>query len=362
MEKRIHNFSAGPAAMPLPVLERVKEELLVLPGAGASIMEISHRSKTFAAVHEAAKDNIKTLLNLPDNYRILFLQGGASLQFSMIAMNFLNGGKADYLKLGTWAEKAIGEAKKHGTVQIAWDGKGENYVRMPDQSELKLDPGAAYVHSTANETIQGIEFFKDPETGDVPLFCDFSSSFLSRPIDVTKYGMIYAGAQKNIGPSGVVAVILREDLLDRVPANLPSLLDYKVMAENDSLYNTPPAFGIYMVAKVTEYLRNDIGGLEKMEAINRKKAKTLYDTIDGSGGFYIGHAQESSRSLMNVTFVLKDKNLDGAFTKEAEARNLDGLPGHRSVGGFRASIYNALTQESVDALVEFMKEFQAKNG
>lgn len=362
MEKRMHNFSAGPAAMPLPVLERVKEELLILPGAGASVMEISHRSKAFDAVHAAAKDNIKTLLDLPGNYRVLFLQGGASLQFSMIAMNFLNGGKADYIKCGSWAEKAIGEARKHGTVNIAWDGKAGNYKRMPATGELTLDPGAAYVHSTANETIQGVEFFAEPETGDVPLFCDFSSSFLSRPLDVSKYGLIYAGAQKNIGPSGVVAVIIREDLLEKVPANLPSLLDYKVMADNDSLYNTPPCFGIYMIAKVTEYLRNDIGGLDKMEAINRRKAKTLYDIIDGSGGYYIGHAEKASRSLMNVTFVLQNKDLEDKFIKEATAAGLDGLKGHRSVGGCRASIYNALTQESVDALAAFMKDFQKNNG
>ena len=362
MEERVHNFSAGPAAMPLPVLKRVQEELLVLPGAGASVMEISHRSKAFAQVLAGAKDNIKTLLDLPDNYKILFLQGGATLQFSMIAMNFLNGGTADYLNVGSWAKKAMGEAKKHGTVNVAWDGSGDNFNRMPANDELKLTPGAAYVHSTANETIQGIEFFHEPDTGDVPLLCDFSSSFLSRPIDVTKYGMIYAGAQKNIGPSGVAAVIIRDDLIERCPDGLPSLLDYRVMAENDSLYNTPPAFGIYMIGKVTEYLRNDIGGLEKMEAINRKKAETLYNAIDGSDGYYVGHAQKDSRSLMNVTFVLKDSALEGKFIEEATAAKLDGLKGHRSVGGFRASIYNAITQESVDALVAFMKEFQQANG
>lgn len=362
MEERVHNFSAGPAAMPLTVLKRVQEELLLLPGAGASVMEISHRSKAFAAILAGAKDNIKTLLNLPDHYQILFLQGGASLQFSMIAMNLLKGGTADYLNVGAWAQKAIGEGKKHGTVNIAWDGKVDNYNRMPGNDELKLTPGAAYVHSTANETIQGIEFFEDPNTGDVPLICDFSSSFLSRPIDVEKYGLIYAGAQKNIGPSGVAAVIIRDDLVEQCAPGLPSMLDYRVMAENDSLYNTPPAFGIYMINKVTEYLRNDIGGLEKMEAINRKKAQTLYDAIDGSGGFYVGHAVKESRSLMNVTFVLKDNSLDGAFLEGAKAARLDGLGGHRSVGGFRASIYNAITQEDVDALVAYMKDFQQANG
>lgn len=348
--------------MPLPVLKRVQDELLVLPGAGASVMEISHRSKAFAEVLAGAKDNIATLLNLPENYKILFLQGGATLQFSMIAMNFLKGGSADYLNVGSWAKKAIGEAKKHGTVNVAWDGSANNFNRMPANDELTLSPDAAYVHSTANETIQGIEFFHEPDTGNVPLICDFSSSFLSRPIDVSKYGMIYAGAQKNIGPSGVAAVIIRDDLIEQCPEGLPSLLDYRVMAENDSLYNTPPAFGIYMIGKVTEYLRHDIGGLEKMEAINRKKAQTLYDAIDNSGGFYVGHAEKDSRSLMNVTFVLKDNALDGKFIEEATAAKLDGLKGHRSVGGFRASIYNAITQESVDALVSFMKEFQQANG
>ncbi len=362
MEERVHNFSAGPAAMPLTVLKRVQAELLCLPGAGASVMEISHRSKAFSDVLAGAKDNIKTLLNLPDNYKILFLQGGASMQFTMIAMNLLNGGTADYLNLGSWSKKAIAEAKKHGTVNVAWDGSADNFNRMPSNDELKLTPGAAYVHSTANETIQGIEFAEAPDTGDVPLLCDFSSAFLSRPIEVEKYGMIYAGAQKNIGPSGVAAVIIRDDLVERCPEGLPSLLDYRVMVKNDSMYNTPPAFGIYMINKVTEYLRNDIGGLEKMEAINRKKAATLYDAIDQSEGFYTGHAKEGSRSLMNVTFVLKDSALDAKFLEESKAADLDGLGGHRSVGGFRASIYNAITQESVDTLVAFMKEFQQKNG
>ena len=362
MEERVHNFSAGPAAMPLTVLKRVQEELLCLPGAGASVMEISHRSKAFAEVLAGAKDNISTLLNLPDNYKILFLQGGASLQFTMIAMNLLKGGTADYLNLGSWAKKAIAEGKKHGTVNVAWDGSADNFNRMPTSEGLQLTPGAAYVHSTANETIQGIEFFNEPETGDVPLICDFSSSFLSRPIDVSKYGMIYAGAQKNIGPSGVAAVIIRDDLVEKCAEGLPSMLDYRVMVENDSLYNTPPAFGIYMINKVTEYLRNDIGGLEKMEAINRKKAETLYNAIDESGGYYVGHAVKENRSLMNVTFVLKDSALEGKFVEEATAAKLDGLKGHRSVGGFRASIYNAITQDSVDALVAFMKDFQQNNG
>ncbi len=362
MEERVHNFSAGPAAMPLPVLERVQEELLLLPGAGASVMEISHRSKAFAAVLAGAKDNIKTLLDLPDNYQVLFLQGGASLQFTMIAMNFLNGGSADYLHVGAWAKKAISEGKKHGTANVIWDGSEGNFNRMPTSDEYTITPGAAYVHSTANETIQGIEFFDDPDTGDVPLICDFSSSFLSRPIDVSKYGLIYAGAQKNIGPSGVAAVIIRDDLVERCAPGLPSMLDYRVMVENDSMYNTPPAFGIYMINKVTEYLRNDIGGLEKMEAINRKKAETLYTAIDNSGGFYTGHAVKESRSLMNVTFVLQDSGLEGKFLEGAKAAKLEGLGGHRSVGGFRASIYNAITQDSVDALVAYMKEFQQTNG
>lgn len=362
MEKRLYNFSAGPATLPLPVLEQVAKDLVVYPGAGMSVMEMSHRSKAYSAIHQQAKDNIRALLNLPDNYQVLFLQGGATLQFSMLAMNFLQGKTADYIACGSWAGKAIGEAKKHGTARVCWNGKDENYVRMPKPDEIDLDPAAEYVHMTSNETIQGVECFDEPETGGKPLFCDASSNFLSRPIDIAKYALLYAGAQKNVGPSGVAVVIIRDDLLAKVPEGLPSLLDYRLMAQEDSLYNTPPCFGIYMVAMVTQWIRDSIGGLDAMEAHNRKKAQLLYDAIDASGGFYRGHAQPAFRSLMNVTFVLPDEDATNAFVKEAAAAGLDGLKGHRSVGGCRASIYNAMPMEGVEALRDFMVAFQAKRG
>lgn len=362
MEKRVHNFSAGPATLPLSVLEKVKEELLCYPGAGASVMEISHRSKQFAAIHAQAKDNIKALLKLPDNYKVLFLQGGATLQFSMIAMNFLGGKSADYVHSGSWAKKAIGEAGKHGTARIAWNGKEEGFNRMPDDADLDLDANAQYLHYTRNETIEGTEFFHEPKAGNVPLICDGSSDFLCQPVDISKYAMLYAGAQKNVGPSGVAVVVLRDDLLERVPENLPSLLDYKLMAEHDSLYNTPPCWGIYIIALVAQWLRDEMGGLEGIGKFNRDKAQLLYDAIDNSGGYYRGHAVKESRSLMNVTFRLPSEELEAAFVKQATAAGLDGLKGHRSVGGCRASIYNAMTREGCETLRDFMLEFQKNNG
>jgi phosphoserine aminotransferase len=362
VEKRIFNFSAGPATLPLPVLEQVQKDLVVYPGAGMSVMEMSHRSKAYSAIHQSAKDHIKTLLKLPDDYHVLFVQGGATLQFTMLAANFLQGQSADYIACGSWASKAIDEAKIYGTPRVCWNGKAEKYVRMPTASELDLDPNAQYVHTTSNETIQGIEFFEDLEVGGKPLFCDSSSDFLARPVDISKYALFYAGAQKNVGPSGLAVVIIRDDMLAKVPAGLPSLLDYKVMVENDSLYNTPPCFGIYMVAKVTEWILNNVGGLEAMEALNRKKANLLYDVIDNSGGYYRGHAQVQNRSIMNVTFVLPDEEATDVFVKESTAAGLDGLRGHRSVGGCRASIYNAMPLEGVEALANFMVEFQKKRG
>lgn len=364
IERRVHNFSAGPAALPLKVLEQAQRDLVCYPGAGASVMEISHRSKAFAEIHERAKDNIQQLLNLNSNYKVLFLHGGASFQFSMIPANFLRGtGKAaDYIHTGSWAAKAIKEAEKEGEVRTVWNGKEEGFVRVPAQGELSLNPDAAYVHFTSNETIQGIEYFNEPDSGDVPLVCDASSDFLSRPIDMNKYGLMYAGAQKNVGPAGVAVVILREDLIDKVPDGLPSLMDYKVMAEADSLYNTPPCFAIYMIMLVTDWLREDIGGLEKMHALNQQKANLLYDVIDRSNGFYKGHAKTQSRSLMNVTWRLADTGLESKFVEEAAAQGLASLKGHRSVGGIRASIYNACELESVQLLAEFMEDFQARNG
>lgn len=362
MEERIFNFSSGPATLPLAVMKQVQEELLVYPGAGASIMEISHRSKTFAAVHEAAKSGIKSLLGLPDHYRVLFVPGGATMQFSMIPMNLMAGRSADYIQSGAWGDKALKEAKKFGAPRCAWSGKSENYVRMPKNAELDLDPNAAYLHFTANETIEGTEFFHEPETGAVPLICDASSNFLSKPIPAERYGMIYAGAQKNVGPSGMAVAIIREDLIERSPAGLPALLDYRVMAENDSLYNTPPSFGIYIVSLVARWLLDGIGGLEKMEAINIEKAKMLYAVIDGSGGFYRGHAVRECRSRMNITFRLPDETLEKRFIEQATKAGMHELKGHRSVGGCRASIYNAMPIEGVRKLRDFMLEFQKDNG
>lgn len=363
MEQRIFNFSAGPAVLPLPVLERAKEELVAYPGAGMSVMEMSHRSKAFAAIHEKAKANIKALLGLPDNYRVLFIAGGATMQFIMLAMNFLGKNKSgDYIQSGSWASKAISEAKRFGAVHVPWSGKDENYVRMPKNEELDLDPNAAYLHFTSNETIQGTQFPAEPDSRGLPLICDASSDFLSRPVAAAKYALIYAGAQKNAGPAGMAIVILRDDMLEGIPEGLPSLLDYRLMAENDSLYNTPPCYTIYMTGLVTEWLKDDIGGLEKMAVLNRAKAQLIYDAIDQSGGFYKGHARPDSRSLMNVTFTLANADLEARFVAEAKAAGMDGLKGHRSVGGCRASIYNAMPRAGCEALRDFMFEFQRKNG
>jgi phosphoserine aminotransferase len=362
LEQRVHNFSAGPATLPLPALEEAQRNLLCLPGAGASVMEISHRSKQFEAVLQGAKSNIQSLLNIPDGYKIVFMQGGATMQFALIAMNFLpKGAQADYVNMGSWAKKAISEAKKVGTPRVIWDGAGDNYTRMPKREELNLNADAAYVHTTSNETIQGIELHSDLDFGDVPQICDMSSDFLSRPVDVSKYGMIYAGAQKNVGPAGVVICIIREDLLARVPDGLPNLFDYKQLAENDSLLNTPPAFSVYMVELVTRWLKDTVGGLDKMLGLNQEKAALLYNVID-EDEYYRGHAHEACRSLMNVTFRLPSEDLEKKFISEATAAGLDGLKGHRSVGGCRASIYNAMPREGVIALRDFMLAFRKNNG
>ncbi len=361
MEQRVYNFSAGPATLPLSVMEQIKADLPVYPGAGASIMEISHRSKVFAGIHQQAKDNIKALLNIPENYHILFTPGGASLQFSMIPMNLMAGKAADYIDSGSWGGKAIKEAKKFGEVRTVWSGKEGNFNRMPKPEELDLNTDAAYFHFTSNETIQGIEFFEEPGNDAVPRICDASSDFLSRPLDIKKYALMYAGAQKNVGPSGMAVVIIRDDMLERTPANLPSLLDYSLLAKNDSLYNTPPSFTIYVVALVTQWLRDEMGGLEGIAALNEKKAGMLYGVIDNSEGFYRGHAEKDCRSRMNVSFRLPDETLEARFVEESKAAGLDALKGHRSVGGCRASIYNAMPLEGVEALCAFMKDFQQKN-
>ncbi len=362
LEGRVFNFSSGPSMLPEPVLLKAQQELLAYPGAGASVMEISHRSKIFDEIIENAKNYIKKLLNMSDNYKIIFTPGGATMQFSMLAINFLNGASADYINTGSWASKAMSEGKKHGTVREIWSGKSENYVRMPDSSELKISDEAKYVHFTSNETIQGIEFFNEPDIGDKLLFCDASSDFLSRPIDITKYALLYAGAQKNVGPSGIAVVIIREDLLSLVPEKLPSLLDYRLMVENNSLYNTPSTWSIYIVGLVVKWLYEDIGGLYKIEELNKKKSELLYKVIDENNGFYIGHAQKNSRSRMNITFRLPDETLEKEFISKASAEGLTELKGHRSVGGCRASIYNAMPYEGCEALAQFMKEFVRTHG
>lgn len=367
MENRIYNFSAGPAILPEEVLLEAQKDLYALPGVGMSILEISHRSKTYDAIHQEAKEGLKKLLNIPDNYSILFLQGGASLQFSMVPLNLMPPkNKADYILTGSWSKKAMKEAKRVGTVNVAAtteEGEGEKkyFKRIPKQSELKLDPDAAYVHFTSNNTIFGTEWQTEPEVGNVPLVCDASSDILSKPIDVKKYGLIYAGAQKNMGPSGVTLVIIRKDLLERSQDSLHTMLNYKIHAENDSLYNTPNTFGIYIIKLVTKWLLG-LGGLEEMYKINKKKAQLLYDCIDQSGGFYKGHAEKDSRSLMNVTFNLATEELEKKLIDEATKAGFSGLKGHRSVGGLRASIYNAFPIKGVEALVDFMKDFQKRNG
>jgi len=358
---RIYNFSAGPAVLPLEVLEQAREHLVALPGVGMSILEISHRSKAFDDVIQGAEADMRTLAGIPDNYHVLFLQGGASLQFSMVPMNLLpQGGTADYIVTGSWSQKAVKEAKRVAGVKIAATTEAENFSRIPAQNELKLDPDAAYVHYTTNNTIFGTEFGYVPAVGSVPLVADASSDIFSGPIDVAKYALIYAGAQKNLAPAGLTLAIIRDDVLKRTPATLPTMLQYTVHAENKSLYNTPPVFTIYVMSLVLKWLIKN-GGLEAIDRVNQRKAAKLYAEIDRSG-FYRAHAQPGSRSRMNVTFRLPSEDLEKAFAKAATAAGLDGLKGHRSVGGMRASIYNAFPEEGIDTLVQFMQEFEKKNG
>jgi phosphoserine aminotransferase len=358
---RIFNFSAGPAVLPLEVLQEAQRDLVSLPGVGMSVLEISHRSKPFDDIIQGCEADMRTLAKIPSNYKVLFLQGGASLQFSMVPLNLLPaGGSADYIVTGTWSQKAVKEAKRVGTVKIAASTEAEHFARVPKQEELTLDPSAAYVHMTSNNTIYGTEFHWLPETGTVPLVSDMSSDIFSRPIDVGKHALIYAGAQKNLAPAGVTLAIIREDLLQRSPSTLHTMLSYAVHAENGSLYNTPPVFPIYVMRLVMTWLLKN-GGLEAVETANKKKADTLYAEIDRTG-FYRGHAAKDSRSRMNVTFRLPSEDLEKTFAKEATAAGLDGLKGHRSVGGMRASIYNAFPEAGVHALVDFMREFERKNG
>ena len=361
MPRRIFNFSAGPAVLPVPVLEQAQRDLVALPGVGMSVMEISHRSKTFEDLLAGAIAGIRDLAGVPSNYKILFLQGGASLQFSMVPMNLLRAGAtADYIDTGTWAAKAVNEARHVGNVNVTGSTKADSYNRIPSQAELRLTPGAAYVHITTNNTIEGTQWRTPPNVADAPLVADASSDILSRPIDVSRFGVIYAGAQKNLGPSGVTLVIIRDDLLARSGDSLPTMLSYKVQAENNSLYNTPNTFGIYILGLVTEWLKS-LGGLSAVARLNGRKAGTLYTEIDRTG-FYRGTAQKESRSLMNVTFRLPSEDLEKAFDKAATEAGFDGLKGHRSVGGMRASIYNAFPEGGVEALVQFMREFERTKG
>ena len=361
MTERIFNFSAGPAVLPVPVLEEAQRDLMSLPGVGMSVMEISHRSKTFDEIIGKAEAGLRELLSIPSNYHLLFLQGGASLQFSMLPMNFLPAdGSADFIVTGSWGKKGVKEAKRVGGVNIAATMADGGFTRVPSQDEINLNPKASYVHITTNETIEGVEWKQEPATGDVPLLADASSDILSHAIPVNKYAVIYAGAQKNMGPSGVTLVILRDDLLQRIPEGLHTMLDYRTHVENKSLYNTPNTWGIYILNLVCKWIK-DKGGISAMERENEEKANLLYDAIDASD-FYRGHADADARSIMNVTYRLPSEELEKKFTTEATAQGLDGLKGHRSVGGIRASIYNAFPLAGVEALVSFMKEFERKNG
>ena len=358
---RIYNFSAGPGVLPVPVLEEAQRDLLNWQGAGMSVLEMSHRGKAFDSIFRATLADLREVLGVPEGYHVLFLQGGASLQFSMVPMNLLPaGGSADYVVTGAWSQAAVKEAKKVGTVNIAASTESENFTRIPRQDELALDANAAYVHFTSNNTIFGTEWRSEPEVGSTPLVCDASSDILSRPLDVSKYAVVYAGAQKNMGPAGVTTVILRDDMLSRVPAGLPTMLDYGVHVKKESLYNTPPCFSIYVVGLVLKWLKG-LGGLAAMQRINEEKAGLLYGAIDATE-FYRGTAEAESRSLMNITFRLPSEDLEKKFVAEATAAGFDGLKGHRSVGGLRASIYNAFPTEGVRALVDFMREFERTNG
>jgi phosphoserine aminotransferase len=358
---RIYNFSAGPAVLPLPVLEQAQRDLVALPDVGMSVMEISHRSRTFEDLLNGAIEDIRALANIPAHYKILMLQGGATLQFSMVPMNLLTAGTtADYIDTGSWADKAIKEARKVGAVHVAATTKADGYTRIPRQDDFKLTPGAAYVHITTNNTIEGTEWKTLPQVGEAPLVADTSSDMFSGPLDVGRFGLIYAGAQKNLGPSGVTLVIIREDLLARSADALPIMLNYKVHADNNSLYNTPNTFGIYILGLTMKWLRS-LGGLQAIGRINQRKAARLYAEIDRTG-FYRGTAERDSRSLMNITLRLATEELEKMFVKESTAAGLDGLKGHRAVGGMRASIYNAFPEEGIDALVDFMREFERKRG
>jgi phosphoserine aminotransferase len=358
--ERVFNFSPGPAVLPLEVLEQAQEELVSLPGVGMSVLEISHRSPAFDRILEETLAGLKGLLGIGADHEVIFLQGGASLQFSMVPMNLLRGQQAaaDYILTGTWGVTGAKEARREGAVHVAWDCAATNYDRLPGPDEIRLSKDPAYVHVTSNETIQGVQWKHEPMVGGAPLVCDCSSDFLSRPIDVAKYGLIYACAQKNAGIAGVTAVIIRKDLLERSRDTLPTMLDYRTHVTNGSRPNTPPVFAVYILGLVCRWVRDTMGGLESMARHNAAKAKILYDILDSSAGFYAGHARPDCRSDMNVTFRLPNEGLEKEFVTAAAQRGLIDLKGHRSVGGIRASIYNAMPLEGVAALRDFMIDFQ----
>lgn len=365
MADRVVNFSAGPGVLPLSVLEQARRDLLGLPGVGASALEVSHRGAWFTSTIEEAEANLRQLLAIPDTHRVAFCQGGATMQFSMLAMNLLRSAStpAEYVVTGSWGTKALVEAEREGPARIAWTDEEDGFVRIPETDELAeaLTGGAPFVHVTTNETIQGVEFPDTPVVPDAtPLVADASSDFLSRPFDVARYGLLYAGAQKNAGPAGVTVAIVRDDLLTRIPQGLPTMLDYRTYVEHGSLYNTPPVFSIYVLLLVTRWLRDEIGGLAEMHGRNRAKAALLYDEIDAAPGFYRGHAEPGSRSLMNVTWRLPSEELEATFVAEAKGDGMVELKGHRSVGGIRASIYNAMPREGVERLARFMRDFRSR--
>jgi phosphoserine aminotransferase len=357
----IYNFSAGPAMLPRAVMTQARDELLDWHGTGMSVMEMSHRSKAYLSIAEKAESDLRALLAIPDNYRVLFLQGGATSQFAMVPLNLLRGKNgADYINTGAWSKKAIGEARKFCSVNVAATGEAGNFSAIPAFEGWQLDPGSAYVHYTPNETIGGVEFHWVPETGDVPLVADMSSTILSRPVDVSRFGLIYAGAQKNIGPAGLTVVIVRDDLLGETLAGTPTMFDYKVHADNGSMYNTPPTYAWYLAGLVFKWLQ-DQGGLAAMAEVNRRKSERLYAAIEQSG-FYSSPVDSACRSWMNVPFTLADAALDAAFLEQAGQAGLLNLKGHRSVGGMRASIYNAMPESGVTALIDFMGEFERTHG
>ncbi len=360
MYNRIYNFSAGPSMLPVPVLEQARDEMMNYQGSGMSVMEMSHRSKVYDAIIKEAEADLRDVMNIPDNYKVMFLQGGASMQFANVAMNLMKTGKADYIVTGQFSGKAYKEAQKFGDAHLAATTKDENFTRIPEQDELNLRPDADYVHICYNNTIFGTKWKYIPETNGVPLVADMSSCILSEPVDVTKFGLIYAGAQKNVAPAGLTIVIAREDLLREDLADfVPTMCNYATMAENESMYNTPPCYPIYVCGLVLKWIKS-IGGLQQMKEINVKKAQMLYDTLDNSK-LFSNPVKHCCRSMMNVTFRAEDEEINAKFVKEATAAGFANLKGHRSVGGMRASIYNAMPTEGVEALCEFIKKFEAEN-